>query len=368
MDFTPLFILMACSIHVLCAPAFAAPLQWIDVAADHGRTATATRPARDLYVAMTGADTNPGNASAPLRTIEKAAQLATPGTTIHVAPGRYNGGFQTKSSGTSTARIRYVSETKWGAKIVPPPNSKNSVAWDNRGDYVDIDGFEVDGAHAQAGVPWVNGIITLASFNTIKNNHVHHFGTHAVCNSNGGSGINTSHYYNGVHNDVVNNIVHHVGPINAGCNLIQGIYIGTSGNVRNNLVYQIGYAGIHLWHDAANVTITNNTVFGSGMGIIIGGGDYYHRTGPADYIHVAKNIVFDNKQGIAETGDIGKNNTFTDNLSFKNGNRNLNLRSPHSGDLAVDPQFVKYNRNGGGDYRLKSTSPALGRGYSPVGD
>lgn len=318
----------------------------------------------DLYVADTGNDNNPGTKSAPVKTLEKASKLATPGTTVHVAPGTYEGGFQTKSSGTASARIHYLSDAKWGAKIVPPAYSKNSVAWDNRGDYVDIDGFEVDGTNSQGGVPWVNGIITLASYNVIKNNHVHHFATNASCNSNGGSAINTSRYYNGVNVDVINNVVHHVGT--TGCSLIQGIYIGTPGNVRNNLVYQIGYAGIHLWHDAANVTVTNNTVFGSGMGIIVGGGDYYNSSGPADYVRVTNNIVYDNTHGISEAGEIGANNAFANNLSFKNVNRNLHLYTAHTGDLTEDPQFEKYDRNGGGDYRLKSTSPALGRGYIPV--
>ena len=89
-------------------------------------------------------------------------------------------------------------------------------------------------------------------------------------------------------------------------------------------------------------------------------------TGPADYVRVANNIVYDNTHGISETGEIGANNTYTDNLSARSVNRNLHLFSKHTGDLAVDPLFVNYNRNGGGDYRLQSSSPALGRGYNPA--
>ncbi|UUZ49386.1 hypothetical protein LP420_03220 [Massilia sp. B-10] len=39
--------------------------------------------------------------------------------TVRVLPGTYSGGFQTIASGTADARIRYVSEVKRGAKIVP---------------------------------------------------------------------------------------------------------------------------------------------------------------------------------------------------------------------------------------------------------
>ena len=69
----------------------------------------------NLYVATTGSDSNPGTATKPFKTISRAASLAKPGTTVHVAPGTYLGNVTTNVSGTATARIRYVSDTKWGA-------------------------------------------------------------------------------------------------------------------------------------------------------------------------------------------------------------------------------------------------------------
>src|SRR5262250_1844470 len=89
----------------------------------------------DLYVSMNGSDSNSGSAAAPFRTILKASQVATPGTTVHVAPGTYAGGFKTTTSGTESAPIHYLSDTKWGAVIVPPTNSSTDIAWDNRGSY-----------------------------------------------------------------------------------------------------------------------------------------------------------------------------------------------------------------------------------------
>src|ERR1700694_3888447 len=40
-----------------------------------------------LYVSPSGRDSNPGTKTAPFATIDKADNVATPGTAIHVAPG-----------------------------------------------------------------------------------------------------------------------------------------------------------------------------------------------------------------------------------------------------------------------------------------
>ena len=192
---------------------------------------------QQLYVSTTGRDSNPGTASAPFLTILKASKVALPGATVHVAPGTYPGGFQTTANGTALARIHYLSDTKGGAKIVPPANSSSDTAWDNRGSYVDIDGFEVDGSTTQSGTPWTVGIYLAGSYDVVMNNHVHTIARSVPCSSHGASGINTDHWAYGVQNDVIGNIVHDIGP--PGCNFDQGIYLSTSGQVKNNLVYDI---------------------------------------------------------------------------------------------------------------------------------
>jgi hypothetical protein len=57
-----------------------------------------------------------GSQTAPFRTITRAARAAKPSTTVHVAAGTYNESVKTTIHGTATARIRYVSDTKWGAR------------------------------------------------------------------------------------------------------------------------------------------------------------------------------------------------------------------------------------------------------------
>jgi hypothetical protein len=58
--------------------------------------APAPTAAYHLYVATTGSDSNPGTQSAPFKTILRASQAAKPDTIVHVAPGTYPGGFQTR--------------------------------------------------------------------------------------------------------------------------------------------------------------------------------------------------------------------------------------------------------------------------------
>jgi hypothetical protein len=290
---------------------------------------------------------------------------------VHVAAGSYPGGFETTVSGTATGRIRFISDTKWGAKLVPPANSTSNTAWNNKGNYIDIDGFEVDGTNGQSGTPWANGLWTGGSYSVIKNNHVHHIATSTTCSNQGGSAIGTSYYYYGVDSDVINNVVHHIGM--STCAYVQGLYISTSGNVKNNLVYQIPSVAVHLWHDAYKINIANNTIFGSGTAILVAGGEYYHISGPTDYINVSNNIVYNNVDGIKEFGSTGTHNTYTNNLVYQNSGINWRLQNgnTHTGSISADPQFVSYSSTGSGNYHLKSTSPAVDKGsaaYAPTTD
>ncbi|KQQ36226.1 hypothetical protein ASF61_08555 [Duganella sp. Leaf126] len=323
---------------------------------------TAPSTPNNLYVSTTGSDSNSGAQGSPLRTIARASALAKPNTTVHVAPGTYAGGFKTTASGTASGRIYYYSTTKWGAKIVPPASSSNNIAWDNRGSYVDIIGFEVDGSKPQGGTVWRSGLYTGGSYDVIRGNRVHHIANTLACNGSGASAIGVDSYYNGVKGDVINNVVHDIGPAN--CKYIQGIYVSTSGSVVGNVVYRVSEAAIHLWHDATNVIIANNTAVASGTGIVVGAGDFYHRSAPNDYTHVVNNIVYDNRYGISEQGSTGTHNTYRNNLVYQNSIYNISLKNglQATGTVSADPQFVSYTRSGTPDLHLRSSSPAKGKG------
>jgi hypothetical protein len=298
--------------------------------AGYGAPPPLAATALNYYVSPAGNDTSAGSQAAPFRTLSRAAAAmaskaaaikfagGTQGMTVWVAPGTYYGGFKTTASGNATpsGRIFYVSTTQWGARIVPSASGKNKSAWNNRGDYVSIVGFDVDGSKTGTGVAWRFGLYSGGSHTHFHGNKVHHIANTAPCTSAGGSAIGVDSYYKGVKGEVTDNVVHDIGQ--SGCRFVQGIYISTSAVVRNNVVSHVAAAGIHLWHDANDVVVTNNTVSWSTHGIIVGGGDFYWRTAGADNIRVQRNVLHDNLYGVSETGKTGCNNVYRDNLAFNN--------------------------------------------------
>lgn len=321
-----------------------------------------------LYVAPSGSDSNPGTRDEPFRTLTRAAQAATPGTTVHVAPGTYFGGIRTNTHGTAEARIVFESTERWGARLVPPLDSRRPAAWDNRADYLDIVGFEIDGTQYQSGMKWLSGIYNAGSHNGVHHNRIHHVGNDVPCETRGGAGIGIDSYYKGNDAEVVGNQVHDIGPPD--CRTMHGIYISTRASVRDNIIYRASGSGIHLWHDATHVTIRGNTVVASGTGIVVGGGDYYHSKGPNDHTHTVNNIVVDNGHGIVEQGETGSDLSYRNNLVFQNGGSDWKLPAgrEHAGTVSAGPMFVDYTRtNPEPDFRLQPGSPAIGKGLAPGG-
>jgi hypothetical protein len=73
-------------------------------------------PMREYHVAPGGSDSDSGSPSAPWVTIQHAADVATPGSVVHVAPGAY-GPVSSGVNGRAGARIRFISDVKWGARL-----------------------------------------------------------------------------------------------------------------------------------------------------------------------------------------------------------------------------------------------------------
>ncbi len=318
----------------------------------------------DLYVSSAiGFDGNPGTGDLPLRSMGKAAQMVQPGATVHVAAGAYEGGFQTVVDG-----VTYVSDVKWGAKIVPGPGNNRHEAWDNRGANVIIDGFEIDGGAQQGGAPWLFGVYTAGSNSVVRNTKVHDIarGDTAMQKANtgvGGAGIMGDGWGGGVHIEVVGNEVYRIGPADNASGLVHGVYMATSGQVLNNVIGDIAGDGVTTWHDASNVKIVNNTVFQArGAGVMIGSGDHYKIKMPNDYSQVSNNILYDNTKGIEENGWVGIHNIYTNNLVHGNKTNFLLRNGKATGTVNADPKFIDYRRDGGGDYRLKPDSPAIDAG------
>jgi len=274
----------------------------------------------DLFVSTNGSDSNAGTQASPFRSIERAADAAKSGTTVHVAPGTYEGGFQTTTSG-----VTYVSDVKGAARIVPGSGNDSYEAWDNRGANVTIDGFEIDGSAYKGGTPWLFGVYTTGSDSVVKNMKVHDIVatdqafSAAKNGGQGGAGIMGDGYYGGTNIKVIDNDVYRIGPDNEASSLVHGIYMATSGEVTDNEVFWVIGDGITSWHDASNLTITGNKVgWVHGAGVMIGAGDYYNTSAPHDYSKVTDNYITHAAKGIEEAGNVGSHIEYSGNTLVGN--------------------------------------------------
>jgi hypothetical protein len=322
--------------------------------------ASCSATTRHYYVAPTGSDDNPGTQAAPLLTISRADSLASAGYTIHVAPGTYQvsapsptaAGIQTSKNGKPDARIRFVSDVKWEAKIV---FAGAGIAWHSKGAYVDIEGFDISGTGRI-------GILATGGNETISKNFVHDLAVSGGCNGRGGAAIDVWGPGGAV---VDSNVVRNIGyqwVADRSCNTVQGIYVASQNNrISNNVISGVASAGINSWHGATASTILNNTIFNSKMGIVIGHGDSGATAVGTRNNYVANNIVYGNGHGISELGKVGGNNRYVDNLVYSNDS-NWRVKGDVSGTISADPMFLDYQANGAGDYRLHRGSPAVGKG------
>ncbi len=143
------------------------------------------------------------------------------------------------------------------------------------------------------------------------------------------------------------------------CPLIHGIYqANAGGRIQNNIVYNVTFAGIHLWHSGTAATIANNLVWGAEVGILVGGDSV-----AADHDIVSNNIVRNNKVGIEELGDhFGANNSYLNNLVYRNGTDFVMVRGKPAHTVSANPRMIDFRRTGRGDYHLSAGSPAVDAG------
>ena len=337
----------------------------------------ASARASDLYVSATsGSDSNSGSQSAPFLSILAASQHAQAGTTIHVASGSYPGCITTTASGTASAHITYVSDTQYAAKIVGSGSCSMAAGWWNQGNYVDIKGFEIDASGSQAS-SWRNGFYGSGSYTTFQNGKVHDLLSDstafasAQANGQGGAAIEMDNYSGAVSGSFFGNIVYNVGPSGVTSSLVHGIYQIESGEVANNLVYNVVGNGVVTWHGARDIQIVNNTIDNArDGGILVGSGDSGSSSTTGNFITVANNIVVDSNGGITEFGTTGPNNLYVDNLLYNNQAPNIRLQNglTATGTIIADPKFVDA---AAGNYHLQAGSPAIGAGstaYAPSTD
>lgn len=315
-----------------------------------------SKRATDRYVSVSGSDwRNDGSLQHPWQSIGYAGSMAIPGMTIHVLPGTYRLSeiIITRTSGTPAARIRYVSQGRWAAKLI----TATTQVWQNSGAYVDIEGFDVSSTSLSTYI----GIHSQGSFDRIRYNHVHDLKA-PLGSCPQGAGIMMGDMST-VGQEAEANVVHDIGPPPGACREIHGIYVSApSCKVTNNLLFANSGMGIQLWGRPDHCLLANNTIFANGRGLVVGGDPKY---GINDYTVVANNIVYRNLDvGIYESGLSGTNNRFLHNLVYGNKTNWFLKTGSQSGSILADPLFVRYTGTLDGDYHLQPGSPAIAAGMS----
>lgn len=123
------------------------------------------------YVALTGADGNPGTAQSPWRTLQHAADRVTPGTTVLVQPGTYFEKVQIRVSGSATGG--YITFQADGPVVLSGAGvaGAHMIHLENRR-YVRIVGFDIrDNTKVDTGSGiWIDG---TGDHLELRNNRVH---------------------------------------------------------------------------------------------------------------------------------------------------------------------------------------------------
>lgn len=109
----------------------------------------AKEPAQDFYVSPSGNDRHAGSIDSPFKSIQKAADLAQPGTTIYIREGTYYEKIVVRNSGAPKAWIKFLPYQKEHVIIdgtFPPQNEDTEgdcIFYLTKVKYIEIAGLEL---------------------------------------------------------------------------------------------------------------------------------------------------------------------------------------------------------------------------------
>ena len=314
--------------------------------------ATSPKNLSVLYVSVSGSDTNPGNISAPLNTINHAVKLAKPGDVIFVEPGTYNEQINITSpvvlegENPNTTIINASGQTN-GINVIGPGangtiiNGLTVKNADNHGIYVqDVSNVwimnnlvEHNGVNAtvcptppaKPTGPCINEdkpIELVGTSNvTVENNIVTGnladggIGVADLGFINPGSIASTHVFANAIHNRIIGNRVTYN---KNGCGIVVASYNkGVIDNIVEDNFVGFGVAGIVIAADTPNSTALNNEVINNTATKNFIPGIILHSNAPGDVLSnttVEFNRVSGNgadaqvgalnKTGIVVSGDV----------------------------------------------------------------
>jgi parallel beta-helix repeat protein len=240
-----------------------------------------------LYVSPEGSDSAAGTEAAPLRTLQKALDLAQPGVTINLKTGTYrpSATVHTKVNGTSGSPITIRSAPGADATLAGPSSSRGLQV---NNDWYVIRDLEFSNADI---LLWLDG----ASNVVITGNVFHYAGGECVR-------IKNQSHNNTFSGNRVSNCGRQGFDLAAGSKNGEGVYIGTAPEQR----YKIGGVA-----DKTTGTIVENNVFTTN------GSEAVDIKEDAEGNIVRNNVASGNRdpEG-ANFGVRGDRNTFSGNESF----------------------------------------------------
>jgi hypothetical protein len=306
---------------------------------------TPAPPAGALYVSPDGSDADAGTPTAPWRTVAKAIRSARPGDTVVLREGAYGAlGTTTNvdASGAPEAPITIMGE---------PGSGRPALLGYVRitGSHLRLQGLLFDGP---------TGPVLPRTDSNPKGEEVQVSVMYGSDVEISGSEVRDNAWHAGIFvsdaTDVrlVGNHIHDNGDRSdpSQANLDHGIYwCSGSGVVANNLIdHNLAY-GVHIYPEAHNVTVTQNTVVRSGRGGVIVADQAANNL-------VANNVIAYNEfYGIRGYDLTGPGNVARRNLLWHNGSENFSGAGIALADnLVADPRLT-----GDGDLRPLPSSPAV---------
>ena len=334
--------------------------------------------AATYYVAPYGSDSRKGTASDPFRTIQKAADIVTPGDTVILRDGAYTGGedavAEIRRSGARNRWITFKAENQWGAVLDGRDfKTLHGIIIAPGVGYIRFEGMQIQEMYA-GGFSASEDTHDLYYYRNL----IHHIGL--VCTETSGGLVGFRDKRTSTRLTFDSNVIHTIGRNHPsdGCfsilgnykNHDHGMYLhGKDHRIINNLFYNFrsGWA-IQSSEGASGWLIANNTfafpnpnreghivLWDKNSDFTIANNIFYQPNGAAIYLNPCGDktkIVVRNNLSTAEmiynqdTGDARCDNvTLVENMT------------------RIDPRLANPQ---GRDFRLTTSSPARGKADETV--
>jgi Bacterial Ig domain/Pel9A-like, right handed beta helix region/Right handed beta helix region len=334
--------------------------------------------AATYYVAPNGSDSNNGSSASPFKTIQKAADVASPGDTVILRNGTYTGDSSAVAdihrSGTSGQWITFKAENLWGAILDGRNFSTGSGLNIESGvGYVRIEGLQIQNTI-------VGGISANENTHDLYyyRNLIHHVGRICTDTSGGQVGFRDKRTSSRMTYD--SNVMHTIGRLHPsdGCsystgnykNHDHGVYLhGTSIKIINNVFYNFrsGWA-IQSSEGASDWVIANNTfafanpnrqgqivLWDGNTNFVIANNIFYQPDGAAIFLDPCSG-----KSNIAVRNNVSTADMLFDDASGRNTCSGITLLNNKT---FTDPKLADPAKL---NFRLTSSSPAINQADASV--